>query len=211
VTTSAKLTPAQRRILEAASRHMFGRIVGGDERTREVLRARGLIEPDGFLGLRPLFKVTGVGRQAVGSTHHATKKTPPAQLDREIAQAVDLGLPVEVMKKWRSKVAAYKRAVASVEASYTDEGHLKMARTRDALDKMIYEAGGHVPYVPGHPAYESEPIRALQRERDELVSSTWAQAQEHGHEANYRRYREESKRLQEEEREARRPYEWMRR
>ncbi len=132
-----------------------------------------------------------------------------AQLTREIAQT--LGLPAEVVKKWRSKVAAYKRAVADVEAGYTDEGHLKMARARDALDKMIYEAAGHVPYAPGKPAHESEPIRALERERKELVSSTWDQAQERGRAARYQRGRAEVKRLEEEAREARRPYDWMRR
>ena len=86
-----------------------------------------------------------------------------------------------------------------------------MARARDTLDKLIYEATAHVPYEAGRPAHLTEAIQALERERKALVASTWEQAQERGREANYRRSREESKRLEEEERESRRPYEWMRR
>lgn len=133
--------------------------------------------------------------------------TPPAQLDREIAQAV--GLPADVLKKWRSKVAAYKRAVAAVESGYTEDGFWKMVKARDALDKMISEATAHVPYVAGQSQYESDAIQALERERKALVSSTWEQAKERGREANYRSLRGEIKRIAEEEREAKRPYEWM--
>lgn len=61
---STKLTPAQRRILEAAARHMFGRVVGGDQRTRELLVGHGFIESDGFLH-GPLYKITDAGRQAI--------------------------------------------------------------------------------------------------------------------------------------------------
>jgi len=61
---STQLTPAQRRILEAAARHMSGRVAGGDHRTRELLIGRGFIEPDGFLH-GPLFKITDAGRRAV--------------------------------------------------------------------------------------------------------------------------------------------------
>jgi hypothetical protein len=128
--------------------------------------------------------------------------TPPAQLDREIAQAI--GLPHEVLKRWRSKIAAYKRAVANVESGYSEADFWKMVKARDALDKVIYEASAHVPYT-------SDAIQALERERKELVSSTWEKAQERGREANYRASRAEIKRLEEEEREARRPYEWMKR
>jgi hypothetical protein len=126
--------------------------------------------------------------------------TPPAQLDREIAQAI--GLPVDVLKKWRSRIAMYKRAVAAVESGYTDADFWKMVKARDALDKVIYEATAHVPYT-------SDAIQALERERKELVSSTWEQAQERGREANYRSLRGEIKRITEEEREAKRPYAWM--
>jgi hypothetical protein len=133
--------------------------------------------------------------------------TPPAQLDREIAQAV--GLPADVLKKWRSKVAAYKRAVAAVESGYTEDGFWKMVKARDALDKMISEATAHVPYTAGKSQYESDAIQALERERKALVSSTWEQAKERGREANYRSLRGEIKRITEEEREAKRPYEWM--
>lgn len=130
-----------------------------------------------------------------------------AQLDREIAQS--LGLPAAVTKKWRAKVAAYKRAIATLEAGYSDDLFYAAVRARNALDKMIYEAAGHVPYDPAKPAHLSDAIQALERERKDLVSSTWAQAKERGLEANRRARDEESKRLREEEREARRPYEWM--
>lgn len=133
--------------------------------------------------------------------------TPPAQLDREIAQAI--GLPADVLKKWRSKIAAYKRAVTGVESGYTEDGFWKMVKARDALDKMISEAAAHVPYVAGKSQYESDAIQALERERKALVSSTWEQAKERGREANYRSLRGEIKRITEEEREAKRPYEWM--
>lgn len=132
-----------------------------------------------------------------------------AQLDREIAQS--LGLPDVVTKKWRSKVAAYKRAIAKLEAGYSDELFHAAARARDALDKAIYEATAHVPYDPAKPAHTSEAIQALERERKELVSSTWEPAKERGREANRRSGEEEIKRLREQEREARRPYDWMRR
>lgn len=132
-----------------------------------------------------------------------------AQLDREIAQS--LGLPAEVLKKWRSKVAAYKRAIAKLEAGYSDDLFYAAARARDALDKAIYEATAHVPYDPAKPAHTSDAIQALERERKELVSSTWEQAKERGREANRRAGEEEIKRLREKEREAQRPYEWMRR
>lgn len=134
-------------------------------------------------------------------------RTPPAQLGREIAQV--LGLPAEVLKKWRSKIGAYRRAAADVESGYSEAGYWKMVRARDALDKMINEAAAHVPYVAGKSQYESDAIQALERERKDLVSSTFEQAKERGREANYRASRAESKRLEEEEREARRPYAWM--
>lgn len=132
-----------------------------------------------------------------------------AQLDREIAQS--LGLPGAVTKKWRSKVAAYKRAIATLEESYSDDLFYAAVRARDALDKAIYEATAHVPYDPARPAHMSDAIQALERERKELVASTWEQAKERGREANRRASDAEVKRLREEEREAQRPYDWMRR
>jgi hypothetical protein len=142
-------------------------------------------------------------------------KTPPAQLAREIAQS--LGLPPDVVKKWRSKIKAYKRAVAVVEGGDTStEAILKMAKARDALDKAIYEAGAHVPYVSGQSwtqaqGPEADAIHALQKERDELVSSTFQQAQDRGREARSQAHRAEVKRIEEKIREANRPYEWMKR
>ena len=115
------------------------------------------------------------------------------------------------MKKWRSKIAAYKRAITKLEESYSDDLFRAAVKARDKLDDMINEAAAHAPYVPGQSPYLSDVIEALNRERKELVSSTWAQAQERGREANQRTGEAESKRLREEEREARRPYEWMRR
>lgn len=132
-----------------------------------------------------------------------------AQLEREVARA--LGLPPAVTKKWRSKVAAYKRAIVNLEGGYSDELWRVAVRARDALDKAIYDAVAHVPYVPGQKQHEAEAIQALERERKELVASTWERAQARGHEANRRRYTDEMKRLREKEREAQRPYDWMRR
>lgn len=70
-----KLTPSQRRLLIAADRHMFGRVVGGSDRTYELLAGDGLIEPDGYLHGRTLFKITDRGR-AVVLNHHKHKKEP---------------------------------------------------------------------------------------------------------------------------------------
>ena len=131
------------------------------------------------------------------------------QLDREIAQS--LGLPAAITKKWLSKIAAYKRAIAKLEAGYSEDLFRAAVKARDKLDDTINEAAAYAPYVPGQSPYLSDAIQALNRERKALVSSTWEQAQERGHEANRLVHQAESKRLREEEREARRPYEWMRR
>jgi len=131
----------------------------------------------------------------------------PTQLDREIQDA--LGLPPTITKKWRTKIAAYKRTVAKMEAGYSDDVFRAMVKARDALDKVIYDATGRVPYVAGSPAHLAPPIQAMEAERKELLGRTWHQAQEKGREANYSRLRGEIKRLTEEEREAKRPYEWM--
>lgn len=66
----SKLTPAQKRVLQAAARHMFGRVVGGDDRTRVLLRDRGLIEPDGVR----FYKITDAGRQIVAPPNKTTAK-----------------------------------------------------------------------------------------------------------------------------------------
>lgn len=134
---------------------------------------------------------------------------PSSQLAREIAEA--LGLPDAITKKWTAKVAAYKRAAAAVEAGYTDAGFWKMVKSRDALDTLIYEATAHVPYVVGGQRHLSPPILELERERKDLLASTWDRAQERGREANYQRLRGEIKRITEQEREAQKPHEWMRR
>lgn len=131
----------------------------------------------------------------------------PTQIDREIQEA--LGLPPAVMKKWRAKIAAYKKAVTAMEAGYSDTAFWAMVKARDVLDKVIYDATAHVPYVADRPRHLAAPIVAMVAERAELLGRTWDQAQEKGREANYRRLRGEIKRLTEEEREAKRPYEWM--
>lgn len=122
----------------------------------------------------------------------------PAQLERDLAQLL---LPPEVIKKWRAKVAAYRRAIIRLEAGYSEDLFQGAVRARNALDSAIYDAVGHVAYVPGQPAYASEGIQALERERKELVSSTWEQAQERGREVNYQRSRDQIKRIREEEHE----------
>ena len=75
---SGKLTLAQRRLLEAAARHMFGRVAGGDTRTRELLVGYGFIECDGVLHGGLLYKITAAGRQAIA---HKPQKLTPIQLD----------------------------------------------------------------------------------------------------------------------------------
>ena len=131
----------------------------------------------------------------------------PTQIDREIQEA--LGLPPEIMKKWRAKIAAYKKAVAAMEDGYSDTLFRAMVKARDVLDKVIYDATAHVPYTAGRPAHLAAPIVAMEAERKELLNRTWHQAQEKGREANHLRMRGEIKRITEEEREAKRPYEWM--
>ncbi len=132
----------------------------------------------------------------------------PAQLDREIAQTI---LPPAVMRKWNSKIGAYKRAISKLEAGYSDELFKVAARARDALDKTINDAAAYVPYTPGQSPYLSEALQALERERKQLVSSsTLQQADERGREANYQRSRVQLQKLKEEEREAQRPITWMR-
>jgi hypothetical protein len=64
---SPKLTPAQRRILAGAARHMFGRVVGGDARMRERLASYGYIEVDGYGVNGQLYKITHAGRLVVST------------------------------------------------------------------------------------------------------------------------------------------------
>ena len=66
---SAKLTSAQKRVLAAAAKHTFGRVVGGDRSTRKILSDRGYIKIDGYSAALggPLFKITNAGLQAVAS------------------------------------------------------------------------------------------------------------------------------------------------
>lgn len=59
----SRLTSTQRRLLEAASRHVIGRVVGGDTRTRELLVGHGFIECDGVFHGGLLYKITDAGRR----------------------------------------------------------------------------------------------------------------------------------------------------
>ncbi len=133
----------------------------------------------------------------------------PASLDRDIQAA--LGLPAAVIKRWRTKVAAYRKAVRELEGGYSDAGVMKLAKARDALDTAIWDASAHIPYSPDQKPHLSPPIVELQRERDELVRGTYTQAQAAGREANERASRAELKRIDAEIRERDRPYDWMRR
>lgn len=115
------------------------------------------------------------------------------------------------MKKWKTKVTAYKRAISKLEAGYNDDHFYGAVRARDALDKAINDAAAYVPYVPGQPAHTAKAIQSLEHERQALVSSTWLQAQERGRAANYQSGREQIAKLKEEEHEDQRPTAWMRR
>ncbi len=132
-----------------------------------------------------------------------------SQLNREIAQAI--GLPEEVLKKWRARTTAYKRAITALEVSYGDTAFRAAVQARRALDKALDEAAAHVPYVPGRSPFLSEAIQTLERERKELVSNTLAQAEHRGREANRQRHHEASTRLRDEQRAANRELSWMRR
>ncbi len=132
-----------------------------------------------------------------------------SKIGREV-QAL-LGLPSEVVKRVRTKMAAYRKAVREVESGYSDAGLRKMAKARDAIDYAISDAVAHVPYVPGEKPHLSPAIVELERERNELVRGTWEAALERGRSANASAHRAEIKRLDEEIREANRPFDWIKR
>ena len=67
-----KLTPSQRRVLEAAAKHPCGRVVGAS--TPETLISSVFIELDGFNARGLLFKITDAGRQVVVPPTKASKK-----------------------------------------------------------------------------------------------------------------------------------------
>jgi hypothetical protein len=70
---SAKLTPAQRRILKAAADHPRGRAALGGGATGSLI-IRGFIELDGFNARGLLFKITDAGRQAVAPSAKTSNK-----------------------------------------------------------------------------------------------------------------------------------------
>jgi hypothetical protein len=130
----------------------------------------------------------------------------PAELDREVQEAV--GLPPAIVKKWRTKIAACKKTLRELEASYSEPAFWKAVRARDALDKIIDEACQHA-YTPGASPYQSPPIAAMVEEKKALYEGGLEPVSARGREANYRARMEESKRLKAEEREIQRPYDWM--
>lgn len=132
----------------------------------------------------------------------------PAELDREVQEAI--GLPPAVMKKWRTKITACKKALRELGAGYSEPAYWKAVRARDALDKMIYEAAGHVPYGTG-PAHLAPPIVAMEAEKKALLEGGMEAVSARGRDANARARAEETKRLRAEEREIQRPYDWMKR
>ncbi len=107
-----------------------------------------------------------------------------------------------IYPKWQRAIATARRAIAAVEAGDDDWQAIK--RAKDRLYKIVDEAAAYAPLT-----YKDPAIEALLAEIAALPSID--QATERGREARGRERSAELKRLREEEREAQRPYEWMRR
>lgn len=122
-----------------------------------------------------------------------------------------LGLPPTAVKKWRTKMAAFRKAANDLAYGYTDAGMERMRKTRDAIDKAIYDAVAEVPYVPGAKQHLAPPILKMEAERQKLVDELWEPSIAKGRAANEQASRAELKRLDEAIRERDRPYDWMRR
>lgn len=107
-----------------------------------------------------------------------------------------------IYPKWQRSIAAARRAIADVAAG--DEDWKPIQRAKDRLHKLIDEAAAHSPLSYKEPALDLlyAEIKALSSIED---------AVNQGRDARIKARNEEIKRLREEEREARRPYEWMRR
>lgn len=142
----------------------------------------------------------------VGYDHGAMSKTAgsrmtksAAQLEREIAQAMSPIAPI--LKSWRAGIAAYRRALASLESGSDDWQSAPRARNR--LDKIIHKAAG---YAPGN--YNDPSVQELQKEVLELPSIEAARSR--GRIARSAHRDVEIKQLREEERKSR-PYDWMKR
>jgi hypothetical protein len=120
-------------------------------------------------------------------------------LDRDIAASISID---RVKKRWRSKLAAYQRAIAALEAG---TGGLEPAeRALTGMYKVIDEMAQHAPK-----SYADPETKALQAELDSRVKITDAQSR--GLESRQRARSEEIRELRNQEREANRSIDWMRR
>ena len=107
-----------------------------------------------------------------------------------------------IYPKWQRAMANARRAIAEVEAGSDDWKAIQ--RAKDRLYKLVDEAAGHAPL-----SYKDPAVAELHTEISSLPSIE--QATERGRAARGRERDTETKRLREEEREAQRPYDWMRR
>jgi len=107
-----------------------------------------------------------------------------------------------IYPKWQRAMAAVRRAIAAVEGGSDDWQSIK--RAKDRLYKLVDEAAREAPT-----SYRDPAINVLYGEIAALPSID--QATERGRQVREKQQRAEIERLREEEREARRPYEWMRR
>ena len=104
--------------------------------------------------------------------------------------------------KWQRAFASARRVIADVEAG--DEDWMAIKRAKDRLYKLVGEAAGHAPL-----SYKDPAVEALLNEISTLPSIE--DATRRGGEARQTKWSAEMKRLREEEREAQRPHEWLRR
>jgi hypothetical protein len=107
-----------------------------------------------------------------------------------------------IYPKWQRAIAAAQRAIAEVEAGAEDWKPIQ--RAKDRLYKLVDEAAALAPL-----SYKDPALDLLLAEIKALPSIDSATSR--GRDARDKQRSAELKRLREEEREARRPYEWMRR
>jgi hypothetical protein len=103
--------------------------------------------------------------------------------------------------KWQRAIATARRAITDVETGAEDWMPIK--RAKDRLYKLVDEAATRSPL-----SYKEPALELLYAEISALPSIE--AATERGREVRERAQRGEIKRLREEEREAQRPYAWMR-
>ena len=113
-----------------------------------------------------------------------------------------------IYPKWQRAMATARRAIAEVETGTGSETGREdwkaLQRVKDRLYKLVEEAAAHAPL-----SYKDPSITALYGEIKALPSME--ETVNKGREARIKERDAEIKRLREEEREARRPYDWMRR